>query len=109
MVEMYYLNGVFLLIPFMEYGRGWSAKRRKQSITPGRLVTYGLVFVLGLIVAMLPNLVIKWIIHGSPLDTGYGTGWFFWTDPRLLEVGFSTEHGMFLWTPVLLATVVGPC
>jgi hypothetical protein len=32
---------------------------------------------------------------------------FFWDAPRLLDVGFSSQHGLFLWTPVLLVGVLG--
>jgi hypothetical protein len=56
--------------------------------------------------ALIPHVVVKWIIHGAPLDTGYEDR-FFWTSPRLWQVGFATEHGTFLWTPVLLLAVAG--
>ena len=42
-----------------------------------------------------PALIIKWIIHGSPLRTGYEDH-FFWASPRLWHVAFASEHGMFL-------------
>ena len=59
-------------------------------------------------VALIPHLAIKWIIHGSPWDSGYGdAARFFWDSPRLWQVGFASEHGMFLWTPVLLLAVAG--
>jgi hypothetical protein len=60
----------------------------------------------GALAASIPHFVVKWIIHGSPLDTGYRDR-FFWTSPRLWEVGFAPEHGMFLWTPVLILATVG--
>lgn len=107
MVEMYYLNGVFLLVALLEWGRDWLAKENRQLHSAFRLMSCGIVFALSVIVAMLPNFIAKGIIYGTPLASGYSLNWFFWTDPRLFEVGFSTEHGMFLWTPVLLLAVIG--
>ncbi|MGH7771214.1 MAG: hypothetical protein ACREQA_03155, partial [Candidatus Binatia bacterium] len=98
MVEVYYLNVVFLLIPLTSilYPPSSVLKRLTQA------VAFGVAALLGL----MPNLVIKWIIHGSPWSTGYDDR-FFWDSPRLWQVAFAPEHGMFLWTPVLLFSVAG--
>jgi len=58
------------------------------------------------VAAALPELAAKWILHGSPLRSGRMTR-FFWTDPQLWATGFSTQHGLFLWTPIALASVAG--
>ena len=55
---------------------------------------------------MAPHFATKWVLHGSPLATGYQDE-FFWATPRIWQVAFSTEHGVFLWTPVLLLAVFG--
>jgi hypothetical protein len=66
----------------------------------------GIVFGLTGLIVLLPHWLSRWWLYGSPLDTGYREE-FFWTDPRLLEVGLSLQHGMFLWTPVLLVALLG--
>lgn len=51
-----------------------------------------------------------YILNGSPFLSGYllkGDQGFIWGSPRLLEVLFSTRHGLFLWHPVLLFALVG--
>lgn len=58
------------------------------------------------LLAAAPQLVIKSILHGSALRTGT-LNRYFWGAPRLLDVGFATEHGLFLWTPVLLVSLIG--
>jgi hypothetical protein len=58
------------------------------------------------VLAATPQLVIKSILHGSALRTGT-LNRYFWDAPRLMDVGFATEHGLFLWTPVLLLSVIG--
>ncbi|MHB1355743.1 MAG: hypothetical protein ACYCZF_07175 [Anaerolineae bacterium] len=50
------------------------------------------------------------ILNGHPLVSGYlidGQQGFSWFSPHLLEVLFSTEHGLFLWHPVLLFAFIG--
>jgi hypothetical protein len=73
----------------------------------GPTVLAGLTFVAGIAIVVLPGLVIKGILEGSWFATGYEGPLFFWRQPRLLAVGFSAEHGAFLWTPVLLFAVLG--
>lgn len=51
-----------------------------------------------------------YILNGSPFLSGYllkGDQGFVWGAPRVLEVLFSTRHGLFLWHPVLLLAVAG--
>jgi hypothetical protein len=66
----------------------------------------GLGFAAGALLGALPELASKWIVHGSPLRSGRLTR-FYWDAPRLWDTGFSTQHGLFLWTPLLLASVAG--
>src|SRR5438552_2274917 len=76
-------------------GDGWRAA-----------VTRAAAFCGAALLAAIPQLVIKSIIHGSALRTGT-LNRYFWDAPRLLDVGFASEHGLFLWTPVLLVSVAG--
>ncbi len=65
---------------------------------------FGAVFV----VSLLPTFVTRQIIYGSPFETGYpGMRTWHWTSPALLEVLFSSDHGMFSWTPILILAAVG--
>jgi len=50
------------------------------------------------------------IVNGGWLTSGYllsGKVWFNWLKPRLLDVWFSTWHGLFIWHPILLAGAAG--
>jgi hypothetical protein len=105
-VEVYYLNAVCLLVPALELTREMLQRRERGAGSRVRILGRGVVFGLGVVTALLPHLIIKWIIHGSPLRTGYEDH-FFWASPRLWHVAFASEHGMFLWTPMLLLSVVG--
>lgn len=106
MVEVYYINGVCLLIPALELGRAMVRRRREGARALGGVWAGGLVFGVAAGLALVPHVIVKAIIHGSPFRTGYDDH-FFWSSPRLWHVAFASEHGMFLWTPVLLLATLG--
>ena len=71
-----------------------------------RLFLQNVLFTLAAFLVFLPTLIVKKIIYGSYLEFGYGPHWDF-TSPALLKVCFSSEHGLFSWTPVILLAVIG--
>jgi hypothetical protein len=109
MLNVYYLNGILLLFPLLEsipqYWRGFGTT---ISEPPCRLLLKNLLFAAVTVFAFLPTLVTKKIIYGSFLNFGYTEHWF-WTSPALLKVCFSSDHGLFTWTPILIMAVVGLC
>jgi hypothetical protein len=65
---------------------------------------FGAVF----LVSLLPTFITRQIIYGRPFATGYPGIWtWHWTSPALFEVLFSSDHGMWAWTPILFLAVVG--
>lgn len=102
MIDVYYLNAIVGLVAVVELVTQAVHERRLSR----RVVTTAVAFAIGLLVSLAPHVVAKWIVHGSPFSSGYSDE-FFWTTPRLWQVGFSTEHGLFVWTPVTLLAVVG--
>jgi hypothetical protein len=112
MVNMYYMNAVLLLAPALEVlwlfrkSLGEAAAERKAMYFSlfGRLSAFALVLVLGL----LPTLISRKIIYGSAFATGYFPlhSWN-WTSPVLWKVLFSSDHGLFSWTPILLLAALG--
>ena len=101
MIEVYHLNALFLLIAAWEWTR--DATRRRDGRDAWRS---GAAFATGLVAALVPHAAVKWIVHGSPFMTGY-LDEFIWEAPRLWQVGFSADHGLFVWTPVVAAAVAG--
>jgi hypothetical protein len=94
------LAGLVLVAAAVE----WLASFR--SMGPSRGAASAIAFAAAALLAAAPQLVIKSIIHGSALRTG-SLNRYFWDAPRLLDVGFAAEHGLFLWTPILLLSVIG--
>jgi hypothetical protein len=103
MTAVYYLNAVVAMLAVIEIrptgppGGGPRARSMAAAMAA---------FAAGGVAALTPHFAVKWVLHGSPLATGYRDE-FFWTTPRIWQVAFSAEHGMFLWTPVLLLAAAG--
>lgn len=105
-INVYYINGIFLLIPLLESIRCYYCSWRKKQLTKARkLFLSNSFFTLSTIVALLPTFITKQIIYGRVWETGY-SGWF-WTSPKFLKVLFSSEHGLLTWTPVLIPALIG--
>ncbi len=66
----------------------------------------GLVSAAGFVVAELPQMIIRYVVHGNPLHLGYSEQWDFLRPPILAQF-FSAQHGLFTWTPVTLVALAG--
>jgi len=59
---------------------------------------------------MLPalELLIRYYVYASAFESGYISirNWS-WFSPALLQVLFASNHGLLLWTPILLFTIIG--
>lgn len=100
MVQVYQLNGVLLIVALWE----WVTGLRRDGWRVG--VRSGARFALAGAVVCLPQMVGKTMLYGAPWLTGYRDT-FVWRDPRLWETAFSANHGLLLWTPVVLLALAG--
>jgi hypothetical protein len=98
--QMEPLAGLVLVAAVVE----WLSSVRATTLQ--RAAASAAAFGAAALLAAAPQLVIKSILHGSALRTGT-LNRYFWDAPRLVDVGFATEHGLFLWTPVLLVSLIG--
>jgi hypothetical protein len=93
-----------VLVAVLDWARGaWSARGTGAA---GRALKQGIAFAGAALLVALPEMAAKWVLHGSPFRSGRLTRFYF-AEPSLRETAFSTQHGAFLWTPVLLAGVAG--
>ncbi len=107
MMDVYYLNALLLLLPLLEslgIYRNGMVKAEHQKIVG--LLLNNILFASVAFTAFLPTLVSKKIIYGGYLNFGYGELWS-WDSPALLKVCFSSEHGLFSWTPITTLSVIG--
>jgi hypothetical protein len=107
MLDVYYINVVLLLLPLMESLVGYSvAVKMRSSELAYRLFFKNALFAALLIAIFSPTLITKKVIYGSFLNVGYPERWY-WKSPALLKVCFSSDHGLFSWTPILVLAAIG--
>ncbi len=109
MVDVYFMNGVFLLLPLIESLIAyWNFLKAKDYIASGPLLVGDICFLLAVILAFVPTLITRYIIFGGIFRFGSYTAlpWD-WTAPNWRSVLFSSEHGLFSWTPILALAIVG--
>jgi hypothetical protein len=117
MANVYYLNVIWLLIPALEAVSNYfklitGSSAARAGDTPresfATLFLSHITFVIVFIVGMLPTLITRKIIYGGYLQTGYpGAHEWFWTNPVPGSVWFSSDHGLFTWTPILVLALIG--
>ena len=111
MGNVYYPNAILLILPGLELL--WLTWQRREgadgpAVPLGQAVLTGLGFLSVFVVALLPTFITRQIIYGSPFETGYPPiqTWN-WGSPVLWKVLFSSDHGIWSWTPVLFLAAVG--
>jgi hypothetical protein len=96
-------DAIVLLLPAWELQ---DAVRRSRLPLPKAAMSVALLMA-GLVVGVLPQLLAWHAIYGSFLTVPQGGSFMRWGEPAVLSVLFSTNHGLFLWTPALLIATVG--
>jgi len=109
MVDVYFPNGVFLVLPLIEsilaYWNSWKEKNLRAA---GPLFAANIFFMVALVLAFLPTLVTRSIIFGGFFRFGsYTAAPWDWSAPYWRLVLFSSEHGLLSWTPILALAILG--
>jgi hypothetical protein len=111
MGNVYYPNVILVIFPALEVVHLLRAQQRDSGQFPFSIQKLALncaVFAVVFLASLSPTFITRKIIYGSPFETGYpAISTWNWTSPVLLKVLFSSDHGMFSWTPVLILAVVG--
>lgn len=95
------------LLALFEWVGMTNDERNKSNGDVLSALTTGGLFVLGLLLAFIPQMVAWQILYGSPLTAPQGGGFFQFLRPEMLNVWFSTKRGLFSWTPIILLAVIG--
>ena len=111
MINIYYVNALFMLLPFLETCSSvWRMLHRTSEDRSrfGSLVRVNFVLAAACAVGLTPTLVTKLIIFGSPFRSGYtNVSQWHWFSPHLLGVLFSSDHGLLVWTPIVIPAIAG--
>ena len=114
MLNIYYPNVFVLLVLVPEAlgaykaSRSQASEQREARESLRGIVARQLLFVLVIVVTLLPTFLTKYAIYGSVFKTGYiPIRLWYWKSPRFLALLFSSNHGLFSWTPILFFSAVG--
>ncbi|MCU1242660.1 MAG: hypothetical protein JWO71_3386 [Candidatus Acidoferrum typicum] len=111
MLNVYYPNAMLLMILVIEALHDYAAAFRSGAAgraAVSQLLTRHFLFAAITLLCLLPTFVTRYIVYGNPLESGYVSmrNWA-WRSPYFLAVLFSSEHGLFSWTPLLFLATVG--
>jgi len=89
---------------------GEAARRDSSFGSPSvaQLLVNHLLFCLIIVICLLPTFISRYVIYGSAMESGYvPLGYWAWRSPYFLSVLFSSDHGLLVWTPVVILAVAG--
>jgi hypothetical protein len=109
MLDVYFANGVFLILPLIEslvdYGDAWKTQEFREAAS---LFAANFCFLLTVILCFVPTLITRRIIFGGFFRfSSYQHAAWDWTAPHWYSILFSSEHGILLWTPILALAIIG--
>ncbi len=111
MLNVYFANVMVLAVLLLEaIPQYLAAFRAAQGCSlPARTLFFRHVtFTLIVLLCLFPTFLSRYIIYGNPFESGYIplNDWF-WRSPFFIAVLFSSNHGLFAWTPLLLLSSTG--
>ena len=115
MLNVYYPNAMVLAVlvveavpqylsAFRSGSRGGASEAPRLADLLVRHLFFGLV----VLVCLLPTFITRYILYGGAFESGYIPlrDWL-WASPVFLAVLFSSNHGLLVWTPILLFAIAG--
>ena len=108
LVDVYFVNGVFLLIPFIESIVGYEGDLRSNDLAALHRFGVNFLFLATFGIVVLPTLMTRKMIFGGMFRFGAYTALAWnWRAPYWHSVLFSSDHGMLSWTPLLGFSLLG--
>lgn len=94
-------NVVFLILP------GLALLEQLITVRAFKLTfQHGIALALGGFLGFGPQMLVWWLLFGSPFATPYGNQ-LNWTEPYLWETLISSFHGLLFYAPVIVLAVIG--
>ena len=101
-------NAIFVAIPILDMIPScWAALRRRPGLDVGAIAKGSGLFVGGGCVGFLPQLYFWKVANGGWLALPHAqAGQQWWHDSLMVDVLYSSNHGLLTWHPVLYASVL---
>lgn len=101
-------NVILLIIPaFLVLKLSIKAIKEKNKKSFSQITRGVSLLVLFTAVTFIPQMMTWQIMYNSPLTIPQGKNWMEWNNPKIIQILFSTNHGLFAWTPILLFGFLG--
>ncbi len=97
-------NVLFMVLPLLEEAVVW--RREGASRFRRGLPAYG-TFLAVFVVASFPQMAFWKTVSGSWIAPPAASHSVAWTEPQIVDVLFSSDRGLFSWTPLLLLAILG--
>jgi hypothetical protein len=101
-------NVILLIIPAVLllnlFIKAIKQKKKKDVLS---LFRWGSLLAIFTIVTFLPQMLVWQVMYNSPVTIPQGDHWMEWGNPKITQVLFSSNHGLFTWTPILILGVIG--
>lgn len=109
MLDVYFANGVFLVLPLIEsLVHYWDAWKTEEFREAASLFGANFCYLLTVFLCFIPTLITRYIIFGGFFRFGsYQHAAWDWTAPHWYSILFSSEHGILTWTPILSLAIIG--
>jgi hypothetical protein len=111
MLNVYYADAMLLVVILVEAVGQYRMAFREPAhspITAMQLLARHALFAAIVLFCLTPTFVTRYIIYGNPFESGYiPLGDWLWRSPAFLAVLFSSQHGLFTWTPLLVLAISG--
>ncbi len=111
MLDVYFANGVFLVLPLIEsLAEYWDTLKKEEFREAASLFAANFCFLLTVILCFTPTLITRYIIYGGFFRfSSYQHAAWDWSAPHWHSILISSEHGLFTWTPILALAIFGLC
>lgn len=101
-------NALLMILPAIESIVWYFHLARSRSWPEAlSLFTGNLMFLLFALVAFFPQMAAWKIVYGSFLTIPQGTSFLRWDSPFIIELLFSSRHGLYAWSPVIYLSTIG--
>ena len=114
MLDVYYANAMVLAVLAIEIARQYFLALRPDPAAPNsaprisQLLLCHSLFAAVLVLCLLPTFITRYIIYGHPFESAYiPLRYWNWFSPYFFSVLFSSNHGLIVWTPILLFAITG--
>jgi hypothetical protein len=113
MINVYYPNAALLSVlaveSVYEYRRYLKHCAERFALAK-KIIVYRLAFAIVFVLSLSPTFATRYVVYGGVFETGYIPlkSWL-WTSPQFSNVLFSSNHGLLLWTPIIIFSLLGLC